>query len=599
MAKNYVCNGAKIECQLCTKPEGTLKVTSNEIKIQDKLFATEGDKEKINLIFEGNCKKSWFQASPCISVMKLEKWQGVADLIVQDQKALLEDSTIMCTYGGVPIKITDHLQVNEPTELQPLTAPVIDPISEPTIIAFDWKNNKEGKYKNKTVDFPDKVIEKTVINEKIWIEAQTMGMLPGEELTFEITEEKDHKTILFTTSGTIDTQGKAIIQLKSEDNKGESYKLKAKVIYNESITSETKIEIKAKEDLSLIFNPKSNIIDKNVDEYKDAIDLNLSKIPLTNSWTFDGMVDAYAELYGDEKLAQLLYIFTSEGQGAGLGYQVAKSDFWIDNYSVNHDDKMIYIDSDETFSNFSNEEAAHSINNAIADIAKNISYENETFWGSVWRITKGTGITVLGGVEVVVGAIGVITPEPATSVGGVLLVGYGTSTVGEGISMMLGANEGEGYNLIEEGFAKIGGVIDAESGDAYARGAFLLTNIVVSLGGSYKILKVPKRTFIYKGTHTKLFTKYYDVGYTVGRLQLNYPFEEIDKVTKVVTKCRVLINVTNNSNQWILRFQTIGKTLVMNGRIVNVSQLAHRISSKREMIKVLIKLAGNGFKKGI
>ena len=312
------------------------------------------------------------------------------------------------------------------------------------------------------------------------------------------------------------------------------------------------------------------------------------------------MVDAYAELYGDEKLAQLLYIFTSDGQGAGLGYQVAKSDFWIDNYSVNHDDKIIYIDSQETFSNFSNEEAAHSINNAIADIAKNISYENETFWGSVWRITKGTGITVIGGVEVVVGAIGVIAPEPATSVGGVLLVGYGTSTMGEGISMMFGANEGEGYNLIEEGFAKIGGIIDAESGDAYARGAFLITNIVVSLGGSYKILKVPKRTFIYKGTYTGLnYKKFYDVGYTVGRLQLNYPFELIDKTTGVVTKCRVLINITNNSNQWIIRFQTIGKTLVMNGRIVNIAQLAHRVSSKREMIKVLIKLAGNGFKKGL
>ena len=36
----------------------------------------------------------------------------------------------------------------------------------------------------------------------------------------------------------------------------------------------------------------------------------------------------------------------------------------------------------------------------------------------------------------------------------------------------------------------------------------------------------------------------------------------------------------------------------MNCRIVNVSQLAHRISSKREMLKVLLKLAGNGFKKG-
>ena len=145
MAKNYVCNGAKIECQLCTKPEGTLKVTSNEIKIQDKLFATEGDKEKINLVFEGNCKKSWMQASPCASVIKPEKWQGVADLIVQDQKALLEDSTIMCAYGGVPIKITDHLQINEVGNLQPIAGPFIDPIFEPEILSLEWKSNKEAK----------------------------------------------------------------------------------------------------------------------------------------------------------------------------------------------------------------------------------------------------------------------------------------------------------------------------------------------------------------------------------------------------------------------------------------------------------------------
>jgi hypothetical protein len=376
-------------------------------------------------------------------------------------------------------------------------------------------------------------------------------------------------------------------------------KLTGRAIFNDTV-AEAPLDVKSEEALSIIFNPSSDIIDNTVDEYKGAVDLILPKIPLTDSWTFDGMVDAFAELYGDEKLAQLLYVFTPEGQGAGLGYQVTKSDFWIDNYSVDHDKKIISFDSEEAFSNFSNEEAAHSMNNAFADIAKHISYESETFWGAVWRVTKGTGITVLGGVEVVIGAIGVIAPEPATSVGGALLVGYGASTVGEGISMMFGANDGEGYNLIEEGFAKVGGAIDAESGDAYARGAFLVTNIVVSLGGSYKILKIPNQKFLYKGTYTgEGFKKFWDVGYTVGRLQLNYTFELTDKVTKVVTKCRVLINVTNNTNQWILRFQTIGKTLVMNGRIVNVAQLAHRVSSKREMLKVLIKLAAHGFKKGL
>lgn len=218
MAKNYVCNGAKIECKLCTKPEGTLKVTSNEIKVQDKLFATEGDKEKVNLVFEGNCKKSWMQASPCTSVIKPEKWQGVADLIVQDHKALLEDSTIICAYGGVPIKITDHLQINEIGSLQPVAGPFLDPILEPTICSLEWKSNKELKGKDKTVDFPDTVIEETSAGEKIWLEAFTQGMLPGETLDFEIFEKEDPDTVLLNSNGYIDTEGYTRIELKSEDD---------------------------------------------------------------------------------------------------------------------------------------------------------------------------------------------------------------------------------------------------------------------------------------------------------------------------------------------------------------------------------------------
>lgn len=128
MAKNYVCNGAKIECKACATPEGELKVTSNEIKIQDKLFANAKDKEKINLIFKGNCTKSPYQSSPCQAVRKVEDWQGVADAFIQDDPALLEDSTIMCTYGGVPIKITDDLQVSELTELSPTDVAGIAPV---------------------------------------------------------------------------------------------------------------------------------------------------------------------------------------------------------------------------------------------------------------------------------------------------------------------------------------------------------------------------------------------------------------------------------------------------------------------------------------
>ncbi|MEM0940633.1 MAG: DUF4280 domain-containing protein [Bacteroidota bacterium] len=125
MGKNYVCNGAKIKCPLCNGPEGQLMVTSNQIKLQGNFFATEKDNQKANLLFSGTCKKSPFQSSPCAGVISPGAWQPVADTKIQGAAALLEDSRIMCNYGGAQITITDHLQRSEPTKLVPTD---MDPI---------------------------------------------------------------------------------------------------------------------------------------------------------------------------------------------------------------------------------------------------------------------------------------------------------------------------------------------------------------------------------------------------------------------------------------------------------------------------------------
>ena len=185
MSKKYVCDGAKLECQLCTKPEGELKVTSNEVKIQDKKFANAKDKEKLNLIFQGNCKKSPYQAQPCQAVIQPKQWQNTADLIVQDAPALLENSTIICAYGGVPIKITDHLQKDEPGELQPVAAPVIAPIEDPQITAIEWKDELLDK-NNKTTKTPNQAIENETPHKRSWLEITTLNILPGETIAFEI-----------------------------------------------------------------------------------------------------------------------------------------------------------------------------------------------------------------------------------------------------------------------------------------------------------------------------------------------------------------------------------------------------------------------------
>lgn len=111
--KNYVCNNAKIECNLCTNPEGRLIVTSNDIKLQDKTWATVQDSKKANLQFTGNCKKSDKSSVPCAALIAPVKWINTGEILIQGHKALLESSTIKCSYGGVDIKIRDHIQKSD------------------------------------------------------------------------------------------------------------------------------------------------------------------------------------------------------------------------------------------------------------------------------------------------------------------------------------------------------------------------------------------------------------------------------------------------------------------------------------------------------
>jgi hypothetical protein len=60
----------------------------------------------------------------------------------------------------------------------------------------------------------------------------------------------------------------------------------------------------------------------------------------------------------------------------------------------------------------------------------------------------------------------------------------------------------------------------------------------------------------------------------------------------------VLVNVLNNNKQWIFRLQQISGQIVLNGRIVGVEKF-HRVESAKEMLKVLVKLALHGAKKGL
>lgn len=115
---------AKIKCNLCTNPQGILKVNLDTPTTQDKLTATVVEKDMRSLIFMGNCLKSPNAALPCPSVMQLGDWQNVGTLKVQDQFPLLKKSTIPCNYGGTTIEITDSGQRSEPAQVPTPGAPI-------------------------------------------------------------------------------------------------------------------------------------------------------------------------------------------------------------------------------------------------------------------------------------------------------------------------------------------------------------------------------------------------------------------------------------------------------------------------------------------
>ncbi|KFF23256.1 PAAR-like protein [Chryseobacterium vrystaatense] len=99
--REMVMHGATLKCPYAQAP-GELKVTSNEINLQNKIFATQGDgNNMVNLQFKGNCGHPKWPARnmsppPCMSVIKLSPWQSLGSTTIQKQTALVKESFIYC-----------------------------------------------------------------------------------------------------------------------------------------------------------------------------------------------------------------------------------------------------------------------------------------------------------------------------------------------------------------------------------------------------------------------------------------------------------------------------------------------------------------------
>ena len=138
-----VIDTAKLECKLCSNPQGLMKVNYDTPTIQEKKTATVKEKSPQSLVFMGTCSKSPQSSSPCASVMQLGEWKDIGTSKSQDERVLLQKSTIKCNYGSTDIKVTDSGQINVPESITTTVAPVPDQKDDNTEYIY---YTKEGYY---------------------------------------------------------------------------------------------------------------------------------------------------------------------------------------------------------------------------------------------------------------------------------------------------------------------------------------------------------------------------------------------------------------------------------------------------------------------
>lgn len=104
-----VIQGTKLQCNKGTK-QTPIQVTSQSfVKVENKLQATEQDKQSgVNIIPFGKCKLKPSKSGylPCIP--SLIQWQNTSVFTIEEKKELTTDSFCMCTTGGKITPLIDH-----------------------------------------------------------------------------------------------------------------------------------------------------------------------------------------------------------------------------------------------------------------------------------------------------------------------------------------------------------------------------------------------------------------------------------------------------------------------------------------------------------
>lgn len=200
----YVCQGAQVQCKYCNPPIAPLIVTAESFLLQDKPWATVGDKDgKKNFGFAGVCmhpsqQKMFSPPPPCKSVISLGEWRDYSDTIVGSHHALLQKSKIPCMISGEDIQIIYSGQTATLTQINPLEF-------EKKILDVYWIDKSSGK-KMREVQ-PDK---------KVTLYIETRGYKEGErvETIMSATDGytfKDGSTEM-PVSGTVNSENLVIIE---------------------------------------------------------------------------------------------------------------------------------------------------------------------------------------------------------------------------------------------------------------------------------------------------------------------------------------------------------------------------------------------------
>lgn len=300
----------------------------------------------------------------------------------------------------------------------------------------------------------------------------------------------------------------------------------------------------------------------------------------------DNLITAFVEENEVDLAIVLLQIIAHPSQGGG-GYKLEFSDplfiFDWDGWEVDHENRIISIEVDH-----SDSKKARFLKEAIeVEFTKSKTlFLKRLGWGAA-KIVTGTA-------EGIIGFVGIIIPEPGTTVGGAVLLGLGTNTFVDGVTQISGVNQGQGFNLLSSSFGIIGkkaaqlGGFNPEMGRMIGEATFLVSSITLGSLASIKIIKAPGKAILSKGVGGQ------PGGLQVGRFDIMYKSESaMDGLT--------IFSINNNAGKSILRVVTHNKKIMINGRIYatpygRVLDHIHIKKNPKAFFSGLLKLMAHGRK---